>query len=39
MTFEKYEDLLDKLCETKEIVSYDDNCKDSIEYIIKFKKG
>jgi len=39
MTFEKYEDLLDKLCETKEIVSYDDNCKDSIEYIIKFTRS
>ena len=39
MTFEKYEDLLDKLCDTKEIVSYDDNCKDSIEYIIKFTRA
>jgi len=39
MTFEKYEDLLDKLCDAKEIVSYDDNCKDSIEYIIKFTRA
>ena len=39
MTFEKYEDLLDKLCDSKEIVSYDDNCKDSIEYIIKFTRA
>jgi DNA topoisomerase-2 len=39
MTFEKYEDLLDKLCDAKEIVSYDDNCKDSIEYIIKFTRS
>ena len=39
MTFEKYEDLLEKLCEAKEIVSYDDNCKDSIEYVIKFTRA
>lgn len=39
MTFEKYEDLLDKLCDAKEIVSYDDNCKDNIEYIIKFTRS
>lgn len=39
MTYEKYEDLLEKLCEAKEIVSYDDNCKDSIEYIIKFTRA
>jgi DNA topoisomerase-2 len=39
MTFEKYEDLLEKLCDSKEIVSYDDNCKDSIEYIIKFTRA
>jgi len=39
MTFEKYEDLLDKLCDTKEIVSYDDNCKDGVEYIIKFTRS
>jgi DNA topoisomerase-2 len=39
MTFEKYEDLLDKLCDSKEIVSYDENCKDSIEYIIKFTRA
>ena len=39
MTFEKYEDLLDKLCDTKDIVSYDDNCKDRIEYIIKFTRA
>ncbi len=39
MTFEKYEDLLEKLCDAKEIVSYDDNCKDSIEYIIKFTRA
>jgi len=39
MTFEKYEDLLEKLCDSKEIVSYDDNCKDNIEYIIKFTRA
>ena len=29
MTYEKYEDILDKLVDDKIIVSYDDNCKDN----------
>lgn len=39
MTYEKYEALLDRLVETKEIVSYDDNCKDNIDYVIKFQRS
>jgi DNA topoisomerase-2 len=35
MTYEKYEEILDKLVEDKVIVSYDDNCKDNIDYVIK----
>ena len=36
LTYEKYENILDKLVEDKNIVSYDDNCKDNIDYTIKF---
>ena len=39
MTYEKYEDILDKLVENKDIVSYDDNCKDNIDYTIKFTRS
>ena len=39
MTYEKYEELLDKLVDNKEIVSYDDNCKDNIDYTIKFNRS
>ena len=39
MTYEKYELHLDKLVEENKISSYDDNCKDSINYVIKFKRG
>ena len=39
MTYEKYEELLDKLVDSKEIVSYDDNCKDNIDYTIKFNRS
>ena len=39
MTYEKYEDHLDKLIESKEIVGYDDNCKDDINYIIRFTRS
>ena len=39
MTYEKYEDILDKLVDDKVIVSYDDNCKDNIDYIIKFTRS
>lgn len=38
MTYEKYEEHLDKLVATKKIVSYDDKCKDSIDYIIKMSR-
>ncbi len=38
MTFEKYESILDDLLEKKIIVSYDDNCKDTIDYTIKFTR-
>jgi DNA topoisomerase-2 len=39
MTYEKYEELLDKLIDSKDIVSYDDNCKDNIDYTIKFNRS
>lgn len=38
MTYEKYEAILDKLVEDKVIVGYDDNCKDNIDYTIKFTR-
>jgi DNA topoisomerase-2 len=38
MTYEKYEETLDKLVENKSIVSYEDNCKDNIDYTIKFTR-
>lgn len=38
LTYEKYEDILDKLVENGDIVSYDDNCKDNISYTIKFNR-
>ena len=37
-TYEKYEEVLDKLVDDKVIVSYDDNCKDNIDYTIKFTR-
>ena len=39
MTYEKYEEILDRLVENKEIVSYEDNCKDNIDYTIKFTRA
>jgi DNA topoisomerase-2 len=39
MTYEKYEELLEKLCDNKDIVSYDDNCKDNVDYTIKFTRA
>lgn len=39
MTYEKYEDILDKLVDNKDIVSYEDNCKDNIDYVIKFNRN
>jgi hypothetical protein len=38
LTYEKY-DILDKLVENNDIVSYDDNCKDNISYTIKFTRA
>lgn len=39
MTYEKYENILDFLVESKLISSYDDNCKDNVDYTIKFNRG
>ena len=39
LTYEKYEEILDKLVDNKDIVSYDDNCKDNIDYTIKFTRS
>jgi DNA topoisomerase-2 len=38
MTYEKYENILDSLVDTKAIVSYEDNSRDSIDYTIKFTR-
>ena len=38
MTYEKYESILDELVKDGVIVSYDDNCKDNIDYTIKFTR-
>lgn len=38
ITYEKYEEILDKLIDDKHIVSYDDNCKDNVNYTIKFTR-
>ena len=38
MTYEKYEEILDGLVEDKAIVNYEDNCKDDINYVIKFTR-
>lgn len=38
LTYQKYEEILDKLVDDRCIVSYDDNCKDNISYIIKFTR-
>ncbi len=39
LTYEKFEEILDKLVDDKLIVSYDDNCKDNIDYTIKFTRA
>lgn len=39
MTYEKYEEILDKLVDNKQIVSYEDNCNNNINYIIKFNRS
>jgi hypothetical protein len=38
ITYEKYEEILDGLVEDKVIVNYEDNCKDDINYVIKFTR-
>lgn len=38
LTYEKYESILEDLVEAKEIVSYEDNCKDNVDYTIKFTR-
>ena len=38
MTYEKYESILDSLVDAKLISSYEDNCKDKIDYTIKFTR-
>jgi DNA gyrase/topoisomerase IV subunit A len=37
-TYEKWEELLDKLVDTKKIKSYEDNSKDNIDYVIKMNR-
>ena len=39
MTYERYEEILYKLVDDKLITSYDDNCKDNIDYTIKFTRA
>lgn len=39
MTYEKYEDVLDKLVDNNDITGYDDNCKGNINYIVKFTRA
>lgn len=39
MTYEKYEEVLDKLVESKDITGYEDNCKDNIDYTVKFTRA
>ena len=39
LTYEKYEEILDELCEKKKIVSYDDNCADNVDFTIKFTRS
>ena len=38
-TLEKYEILLDKLVDDKLIMGYDDNCRDDINFSIRFRRG
>jgi DNA topoisomerase-2 len=39
LTYEKYEEILDDLCDKKKIVSYDDNCADNVDFTIKFTRS
>lgn len=38
MTLEKYEQILDDLVDRKAIVSYENNCRDGIEFVIKMTR-
>ncbi len=38
MTYEKYENILDELLDKKLISGYEDNCKDTVDYTIKFTR-
>jgi DNA gyrase/topoisomerase IV subunit A len=38
MTYEKYETILDNLVDSKQIVSYEDNCSDNVNYTIKLTR-
>jgi DNA topoisomerase-2 len=38
MTYQKYESLLNSLCDKGHIATYDDNCKKNIDYTIKFQR-
>lgn len=39
MTFEKYEDYLDSLCDKKIIVDYDNNSSSNVNYTLKFNRA
>ena len=39
VTYQSYEAHLDKLTEDKKIVTYDDSCKDNIDYSVKFTRS
>ena len=38
MTYEKYEEILDDLVDKKKIVSYENNCKNNVDYTVKFTR-
>ncbi len=39
MTYQKYESILNGLCDKGHIATYDDNCKKNIDYTIKFQRS
>ncbi len=38
MTYQKYESILNTLCDKGSISTYDDNCKKNIDYTVKFQR-
>ena len=38
MTYEKYEEILEELVDKKKITGYDNNCKNNVDYTIKFTR-